>query len=633
MLLTPFAVARDSAFPYEVGKALFSRSLIEIAFGLWVAALVAGGLRRAAKADGGWFRLRWTGSLVDAAPVPPRSRLLLLAALGLLCYAAAAALGVSWQRSVWSNYDRMQGLVDAVHWFAFLVLLCAARRGAAQWRAFFNINLAASVVVGWLAIASHLGWDVPFYGRIAERQAPRIAAVLGNPGYLGIYAVVNCLLAVGLLARSLCRVADGELPERRQAAMRVFWLAAVGFNLYALILSGSYASFLGLGASALVAAAGLVYVATSRWLKRVALVAAAFLLAGAVATVAIFLLPEEARDAEPPSEGNTPLAAEIANASIHRGSFVKRRVAWDAGWQGFVERPLFGWGPENFIVVFGAYAEGIGHWTELHDYAHNRLVEEAVGKGLAGVAVYLAQWLLAFAVLLRALRGPLRQRERVLALFVGSAFAGYGLQLLSLFESASLNMLAALMLGYVVHLEMERKPGRADAAFDALAAMARAGLRRAAVAAPVAVAALGAAGLGLSVNRDIHAAAAALLRFNEAPVQAHAREAIAAFPPLANRPRLELFEHLHGDWRHLKLRYGAEARTLLAWVDAEVAAAVAAEPDNWFLHNHIARMYRRIAATEPSYGPVAERHVARSLQLAPDQYAFVPPQMRLQAAP
>ena len=111
-----------AVFPYVVGKALWSRTLIEIAFGLWVILL-----------------------LRDSSYRLPRSWT--LAALGVYIIIAllATVFSVSPTRSLWSTYERMQGWVDLAHWATFVVVLVSTHRTWAHWRTLLNFNLGVGV--------------------------------------------------------------------------------------------------------------------------------------------------------------------------------------------------------------------------------------------------------------------------------------------------------------------------------------------------------------------------------------------------------------------------------------------------------------------------------------------------------
>ena len=101
----------DTFFPFIVGKALYFRTLTEIALGLWLVLV---------------FRY--------PSHLPPRSWLYIAFAVYVAIAFAAAMFGVSPQRSLWSTYERMQGVVDLAHWFAFTVVFTSIFRSWADWR-------------------------------------------------------------------------------------------------------------------------------------------------------------------------------------------------------------------------------------------------------------------------------------------------------------------------------------------------------------------------------------------------------------------------------------------------------------------------------------------------------------------
>ena len=63
------------------------------------------------------------------------------------------------------------------------------------------------------------------------------------------------------------------------------------------------------------------------------------------------------------------------------GSFNWRRLMLEAGWEYFLERPLFGWGISNFAYLFGAE---YGAET----FSHNTFIEILVSGGIFGFLIY-----------------------------------------------------------------------------------------------------------------------------------------------------------------------------------------------------------------------------------------------------
>ena len=621
LVLTPLVVAPNIVYPITVGKAVWSRSVIEIMFALWVAL---------AAAHPAWR--------------PPRSWLLVLLAAGLGVAALSAGFGVSMQRSLWSTYLRMQGVVDQAHWFAAAVVAAAVFRRPRELRGLLGFHLGVGLLVALVAIAQASGLEVPLFGWVPEARSPRVAATLGNSTFLGAYLLVNVVLACGLLARSLsaalpappaARAAPGgsrrkdrrgrpKPPARVPAGASSLWPGGffhgicVLSGVWALSLSGSMAALAGLIAAFGALAAAYALLARA---PRVRLAARAVTgLLGAAAAAAAFVLL--AAPSLAPSFDNPLLSRATDPRTIER-TMGRRFASWEAGVKGFADRPLLGWGPANYMAPFGRHVGAMHADLPTNDHAHNMLIEEAATKGLAGLAAYLAIWALTFAVVLRAARGA-EPREQAFALFTGAALLGQFVQSQALFGTASSALQYTLLLAVAVHLETSSR--RADGGPRLPPAVAGLFRGRAARAALVAAAAALCAA-GLTSNRAIHAAAAALYRAETsgpARFMDELQQAVDAFEPLANGPRRILFENLGPNWQPLQAGLPAEAARLLAWADREAAAALRAEPVNWEIHQSLARLYRAVAASHPDYAGRAEHHYRRALELAPGRDPLAP---------
>ena len=605
LVATPFVITPGTIFPFVIGKALWSRSLIEIVFALW--AVLA---------------------LAHPAYRPPRSWLLLLLGAGLAVSLLSACFGVSPQRSLWSSYERMQGVVDGAHWVALAVVLASMLRSAAAWRTLLGLNAGAGTAMACLVVARHYQLDIPFYGAVPEPHLPRMSGPFGNPLYLAGYMLFNLALAVGFAVRA-CLPAAGPAAASAAPAPRwvgvLAWACAAAVLFWGLALSGSVGGFAGLFAAA--AFAALVYAVLGhgrgRWIARAALAALA------VSAVAIGMRVS-APDRTAALRFDHPVADYVASVHLQRPGVQSRLAAWEAGLEGLAARPAVGWGPENFIAVFGRFASGYGAVAEPHDQAHGKLVELAATTGVAGLAAYLALWTLAFVVLWRAARG-MAARDRVLAVFAGAALFGVLAQSQFLFDTAVISLQTMLLLGFVVSLEgaavpdgrRPRLPARLSRArpWQALRALFRGGRARLV---PGAAAIALAAG-GLAVNQAIWSAA----DVDHVPRRDWEWRGMAGgidgFPPLANTWRWWMFNQIGHRWPEIRAADGARARDLLEWAGREAAEAVRTEPGEWRIQGSLARMYRAAAATDPEYGAPAERHLARARALAPARAVFPEP--------
>ena len=136
VLFMPLIVSTSTFFPFVVGKAVYSRIMIELAFILWLPIIVTS--RE--------FRL-------------PKNLILIAMAIYILVSIVSAIFGVSFNASFWSTYERMQGLLDLIHWFAYSLMLISLFRTFGHWKLLLSINLFVSILVCLLGIAQYAGLD------------------------------------------------------------------------------------------------------------------------------------------------------------------------------------------------------------------------------------------------------------------------------------------------------------------------------------------------------------------------------------------------------------------------------------------------------------------------------------------
>lgn len=610
VLVIPLVVLVEAGYGFVVGKALVAYTAIEVALVLWTLLVLA-----------------------NPTFLPPRSKLLMLLALALAWGIVAAHFGVSWQRSWWSTYPRVGGLVGAAHWLAFALLVAAVFRPRRLMRRLITVNLAVSVLVAALAMCSAYEVALPLYGRLPERDFPRIGGTLGNAIPLGVYAVLNIVLALALLATDLAgrrhRTADPPVPHdaAKRTALRLFWASAATANCLAFATTGSLTAAIAALAGGVACAAAVAFGSTGRW-RRVAVGALALASTVAIALVSSFLFLEPAAE----DTYQHPLVKRIAEVGVGTPGALDRLHAWQAGWVGFLDRPMLGWGPENFIAVFGRYANEAAS-AQPHADAHNAWVEKIATEGLPGLVCLVALWAVAGVVLFRAARnGP--PSERGLALGVGTALACVLAASQTANWNIATNMVFVLLLAATAQFEAGGvTPGRVGAL------LARHRLLRLGLA--VGAAALAIAGFAMSHSLFQGAialgSAGALAPDPHAPPPTaeralrtlhaleHYESAIAACDRLANRPRRFMFDDLEVNWLTLRVRHSAEAKRWLEYADAQAVKALAAEPQNWLVHQSLARLYLRVATTDPDYQALATQYVQSSAELAPNMAVYSAP--------
>ena len=388
--------------------------------------------------------------------------------LYLLAMVIATIVGVSPQRSLWSNYERMMGLFDTAHWFLLIILMAAMFRSWAQWRVLLNVNLAVGTTIALMGLSERFAFApvIDTFSFLAG-SSERLGITLGNPTYVGAYFLVNSILAVGMLGHSYLRPSDGAESRstgrrRRQGRrgetdsvvsgevlLRVFWALAAVLGLTMILFSGTRGALAGLtGAAACFAVAYILWGRLPAIKYACAGVAVLGLVLGAGLTLG----------------SGTPIVQSLAERSVmvdritriglDDNSIRGRLDSTRLGLRASAARPLTGWGPENFTVAYDRYLtpEIVGNAAASFDQAHNKLVEELTTKGAIGFLAYMAIWVYGALVIVRRARAQ-PTHEQLLTLVVGAALAGYFAQNLFLFDTPGTIVQFILLVAFVTYLD------------------------------------------------------------------------------------------------------------------------------------------------------------------------------------
>ena len=353
LLVTPLIVSPTTIFPFIVGKALFSRTVIEITFAFWLILM----LRRPE------YR-------------PAQSKLAVFLGLFVLATLVSAIFGVSFQRSIWSNYERMTGTFDLLHWWAALVVMMSMIKGAPQWRLYLTAFLAIGLFISLLGLlqANQQAWTGPFnwFGWLRGQDVGRLTISLGNATYVGSFGMTLTMIGLGLFMDRMWRTvpaaatadAGGPAPRRRgrrspsarlpvpgimedlKFPIAAFYLLVIAGGLYILYESGSRGSTLGLMVG--LGVAGLMYSLWGpqpRW-RMTARILTSLL---PISFVIILLLPSGAIER---LQDISPLLFRSIGNLGEDSSLHSRGVGTRAALQAFSDRPITGYGFENYSTVW-----------------------------------------------------------------------------------------------------------------------------------------------------------------------------------------------------------------------------------------------------------------------------------------
>lgn len=375
-------------FPFIGGKYYFFRFAVELAlicFILWWAF-------EARPHD-----LKEFFSRITAKP------LFIAVSVFVLAYLLASIFAYDPNAAFWSNYERGEGGFQMIHYYVFFLLLVGLFREWADWRLAFRLSLLAGGLMILYGICANFllqGFVSPYqdgtppstwWGLLTKA---RFQGSLGNPAYVAPYLIFSLFYLFYLWC---------EEKSRRMITSFGYGFLAL-FFLFFFALSQTRGAFLGLVASIAVFFVYLI-VALPRARKVIVSVAAALVVVGAL----LFAFKDNPAIRALP--GSRFLDLRFGEQTVQT-----RLWTWNSAWQGVKERPIFGWGPENFSVVFDKYfdtrhyipGESSETWF---DRAHSVIFDYLAETGFIGFLSYLAIFVVFYYEFFRKVIGRSARRD------------------------------------------------------------------------------------------------------------------------------------------------------------------------------------------------------------------------------
>ena len=336
----PFLVSSSLFFPFITTKAFAWRFVVEIVFGAWVI-------------------------LALSAPEyrPKASPILYAILVFLVVIGLADLLGVEPVKSFWSNYERMEGYVLLLHLGAFFLVIGSVFREL-DWKRWWNTSLAASFLMIIYSLFQLAGVAQIHQG------STRVDGTIGNASYLAVYLLVHIFIALFYFVR-----------DKRGSGLRWLYGLLILLQTWILYYTATRGAILGLlGGLLIVALLNIRNV--NRSVRHLSL----GLLAVLVLIIGGFFLAREAAFVK-----DSPVLSRFTSISTKEFKSGGRSFVWPMAWQGIKEKPILGWGQDNFNYVFNEhYSPQMYRLEPWFDRAHNIFLDWAIAGGFLGLGSYLA---------------------------------------------------------------------------------------------------------------------------------------------------------------------------------------------------------------------------------------------------
>jgi O-antigen ligase/tetratricopeptide (TPR) repeat protein len=348
----------------------------------------------------------------------------------------SAILGTNWNRSFWGDQSRMQGLFHWIYMVSFYFLIRQFFYKSLHWKKVIYVIVgvgALSSIIAWLALVS------PYLQTIVPPG--RISGIIGNPIFFANYLMLPIFLSF-----------FGYFYYKKDNKKNNWiWLVGGLISLFTFLGTETRGPFVGLVAAILFGI--FLYLIFSRNKKIKLLITSIFIVL--LVVVGSGFIFDSVRNLFPHS------SQFIFSINPNAVTAQTRIMAWDIAYKSWLEKPIFGHGPESFQEIFDrnynpeflsfSFAETI--W----DQPHNYVLEMLSSRGIVGLGLYVSIIILTLILLIRLIRREDNSSKKIAIIFLASGFVGYIVQLMFSFETSNSWQLWFVFIAFILWLESSSK--------------------------------------------------------------------------------------------------------------------------------------------------------------------------------
>lgn len=381
IIFIPFLRIDSLYFPYISGKVYLFRLLVSISLFFWI-----------------WLMLK-------EKQYKPNFKNILIISLILFFIAQifVSFFGVDPIQSLFSTIERGDGVIQYGFWILYFLMLVSVLRKKEDWNFFFYSFIIVAVLVSlysWLNYSTQI----------------RLSGIFGNPSYLAVYLIFAIGFSFIVLERKLVQSAISKYSV---------FLAILLF-IVTLIATQTRGAYIGLAGGVFLFCL-LSFLFLKKQNKKLSLYSGIILLIGIISVASLFL----AKDSDF-VQNNYILKRTSSIANLGNDDVVRERfLVWQIALKSFQDKPLTGWGTENFGSAANKnydYRVGIGEpWF---DRTHNYPLEILATGGIVLFSFYVF-WLISVIYLIYRIS----RKEKILSYILIAIFSAYFLQGILLFDT------------------------------------------------------------------------------------------------------------------------------------------------------------------------------------------------------
>ncbi|MBU0597100.1 O-antigen ligase family protein [Patescibacteria group bacterium] len=270
--------------------------------------------------------------------------------------------------ALWNNHERMLGVFTILH---YVVLFYVGRYVFTDWKSWRNL-LALFLGIGMLTVVVSIIQrfvDPEFF---YNRGAKEVISTLGNPIYFAGFSLFMVFFG-------------GLFMTHEKSWLRWYGLGVFVFGFVGVGISNTRGTILGLMvALVLVGLLYFIFYWKNRRLRNI-IIGLFIILFVLISFAFVFRNITAVR--------KLPIVGDIVTVSPFEHTAKTRLMAWDIAWQAWKDRPVFGWGPNNYYFAFNTYFNPdfleFGYQETWFDNAHSVFMNTLATQGLFGFLIYI----------------------------------------------------------------------------------------------------------------------------------------------------------------------------------------------------------------------------------------------------
>jgi O-antigen ligase/Tfp pilus assembly protein PilF len=414
-LFTPFLVSSYTYFPFTVTKATVFRLVVELMLVIWVFWLIK--------------------EKKTLPKLTPSTKAVLIYGLIILI---SALLGVNFKWSFFSGNERMEGVFGIWHFILFFIILATTF----DWKEIeriLKIQVFISLFYSFIALLAYFN-----VGQITSKMTSnRLAGYTGNPSFFATYLLFNAFFALYFYFQEY--LLDKKLYNH--------WFLAFILQSLLMFTTGTRGAMIGYFVAILGIFLGIIFLDKDqehRSFKKLILI---IFLLGIIIIASSFVFKNN------PLVNNNFALNRLTSISLKDPTAASRILSAGIAWKSFLEKPLLGWGPENYETAYikNFNPKIVKYLPEdfYFDRVHNKPMEVLATTGIFGLVSYFAIFVCAFWLLFKNQK---KNREWLLpSLALSGVVIGYFIQNVFIFDFHESYLMFFLILAFVNSLHNPQK--------------------------------------------------------------------------------------------------------------------------------------------------------------------------------